>query len=753
MRVRGAAIPGVIGLLAAAIAAFAGPGPNPQVAPEKARLGKLVARYMKSVNFWGGLQHGGWCVRYSARTRLPILGPRCRECDPGTVHLSGKGNTERVAWALLKAYETTGEPRLLEVARKVGDYLIEAQFPDGHWSAMSIVDDDGKVVPAHTHGVGGYVGLEDYVQQWPIYTLVYLYRITKEQKYLDAAVKGAEILIETQNPNGSFPQYYDAVKKRPAGYGYGVINDHASIEPILVLELIYMITGDEKFLKPIPKVGDWLISAYRKGKVMRGWAQQYDKHNKPCWARPFEPPTWALQATMQAMMGLFEVHALTRDEKYIKPIRDALPALERTVVKGKGWHTYVDWDTGKQVLAQGYKVSVPPETTPDWARGLRMDIPLHRVRDRLKGWDEKRAISLISFRGAYVPKMPGPLKTTGGSIEHHLDRLEKALQGTTPEGRTVRKTPDGDRISAAYDLLEPAKILQNIAICQGKLPPHYGTRSRFIHYRVWPDGDWYNTPLRRDGKYKPGKKAALKPTAAPLGGRPAPAKVLQKKPAEPTGVTFRCSFENARCDAERSAGRPEQNGRDWRHARGRSGKGALFDKPDAYLRYVGLRNVPVKKGTASLWVRSKPGANIWKDGKDHYVLVLQTKAFVHPENDPRRHLANHQLWLVKRGKGNMLELSLQRGIHNHRGSLGKVAVPVADLNPEKWHRLQASWDNAVKRIALSVDDGKPAVRSVKSLVAPREWVLFYVGNSHIYRMREPLNGIVDDLEFSTRVLF
>ena len=742
----------LVGLLVCATAVCAGALTVPQRAAEKARLDRLVARYMKSVTFWAGLQHGGWCVRYSARTRLPVVGPRCRECDPGTVHLSGKGNTEPVAWALLKAYETTGEPKLLEVARKVGDYLIEAQFPDGHWSAMSIVDDDGKVVPAHTHGVGGYIGLEDYVQHWPVYTLAYLYRITKEQKYLDAAVRGAEILIETQNPNGSFPQYYDPVKKRPAGYGYAVINDHASIEPILVFELIYMITGDEKFLKPIPKVGDWLISAYRKGKVMRGWAQQYDKDNKPCWARPFEPPTWSLQATMQAMMGLFEVHALTRDEKYIEPIRDALPALERTVVKGKGWHTYVDWDTGKQVLAQGYKVSVRPETTPDWARGLRMAIPLHRVRDRLKGWDEKRAISLISFRGAYVPKMPGPLKTTGGSIEHHLDRLEKALNAATPEGYTVRRHPDGDRISPAYDLLNPSRILQRIAISQGKLPPHYGTRSRYIHYRVWPDGDWYNTPLRRDGGYKPGKTEALKPTAAPPAPRPAPAEVLQEKAAEPTGVTFRCAFEDAHCDAGRSAGRPEQNGRDWRHAKGRSGKGILFDKPDAYARYVGLRNVPVKRGTVSLWVRSKPGTNIWKDGKDHCVLVLQTKAFVHPENDPRRHLANHQLWLVKRGKGNVLELSLQRGIHDHRQPLGRVAASVADLKPDEWHRIQASWDNAGKRIALSVNGAKPGTATTKANVAPRAWVLFYVGNSHIYRVRKPLGGIVDDLEFSTRAL-
>ena len=740
MRVRKAAFLSVIGLLVCASFTSAGPATAKQRAAVKERLDRLMAQYMKGVRFWSGMQLDGWCAVYSARTRLPMVGPRCRECDPGTVTLSGKGGTEETACALLMAYEATGEPQLLDMARKVGDYLIKAQFPDGHWSAISILV-DGRVVPSHTHGLGRYVGLEDGVQEAPIYALLWLYRLTKAPKYLQAAAKGGEIMLAAQNPNGSFPQYWDPLTKKPRGYGYGVINDAASTEPVRVFKVLYMATKDEKWLKPIPKVGDWLVSAYVKGKAISGWAEQYDKNNKPCKARPFEPPMWCRGATMQAISGLFEVHAITRDEKYLKPIRDVLPVLERTMTKEgkhKGWYYYVDWNTGKPVfVTRGGKIVSDPSKAPGWTRKPFPGIPLRRVRDRLKGWDEKRAVSFVSFRGSYVPSLPGPNDARGDLLKHHVDRLEKELKGRTPDGYTVRKHPDGDRISPLYDLAgaagRTAKILQSIAICQGKLPPHYGALSRFTHHRVWPDGDWYNTPIRVDGKFQP----------------KAQARTFQPR------LTFHCDFENATADADFSLGPPGQNGRDWQHVPGRSGKGLLFDKPDAYARYAGLRNVPVEKGSVSLWVRSKPGTNIWNDSRDHYVLVLQTRQFLHPDKEPRSRfqLANNQLWLVKRGKGNLLEFSLQLGMHDSRKCQGIVTAPVGDLIPTKWHRLQASWDNAGKRISLSVNNAKPKVAAVKAKVAPREWVLFYVGNSHIYRVKKPLNGIVDDLGFSTRVLF
>ena len=743
-----------------------------QPAGGQVRLGRLTAQYIKSVRFWAKLQRGGWCTKYSPRTLLPIVGPRCRERDPGTVTLSGKGATERVVWALLVAYEATGEPELLDIARRAGDCVVDVQFGDGHWSALNVVI-DGKLVPAHTHGVGGYLGLEDFIQQYPIYALAYLYRVTGEAKYLDAAVKGAEAMLEAQNPNGSFPQYYDPVQKLPKGYGYGVINDNASIEPILVFHLMHLVTGDRRFLEPIPRVGDWLISTYRKGKAMRGWAQQYDKENEPCWARPFEPPAWSRAATMQGLMGLFEVHALTRDEKYLEPIRDVLPVLERTFIEDKGWPYYADWDTGEQVLAQSYKVSVPPKDTPQWARRFLIDIPLDRVRARLDAWDRRRAISLISFRGSHVEKMPGPLEKTGGSIKGLLDVLESKLSGRTPQGYTVRPTSDGDTISPLYDLIDPPKVLQEIAIRQGKLPPHCGTRSRFIHFRVWPDGDWYNTPLRRDGGYRPKASSAEESVAAvgrvvtPYGGRietrPRPDPVLGldtalrahstgAATAGRTDLTFRCTFEHEQCDADFALGRPEQNGVGWQHAPGRSGKGALIDGPTAYARYVALRNVPVNEGTVSLWVRSKPGVNIWHDGRDHFILVLQTRQFLRSKDDPQRTAHNNQLWLVKRGDGNELELSVQRGIHDSRRSLGRVVLPVAALAPDAWHRIRASWDNRRQQIALRVGDDKAAEASVSGQIAPQEWALVYVGNSHIYRRPLPLNGLVDDLEFVSEAL-
>lgn len=35
--------------------------------------------------------------------------------------------------------------------------------------------------------------------------LIYLYRVTGDTHYLDAARRGADFLLEIQNPNGSWP--------------------------------------------------------------------------------------------------------------------------------------------------------------------------------------------------------------------------------------------------------------------------------------------------------------------------------------------------------------------------------------------------------------------------------------------------------------------------------------------------------------------------------------------------------------------
>jgi len=218
-------------------------------------------------------------------------------------------------------------------------------------------------------------------------------------------------------------------------------------------------------------------------------------------------------------------------------------------------------------------------------------------------------------------------------------------------------------------------------------------------------------------------------------------------------LTFRCTFEHEHCDADFSLGRPEQNGVGWQRVPGRSGKGVLFDSPNAYTRHVALQNVPSEKGTVSLWIRSKPGTNIWRDGFDRYILVLQTRQFLRAKDDPQRATRNNQLWLVKRGDGNVLELSVQHGMHDSRSSLGCVQVPVATLALETWHHIRASWDNGRKQIALSVNGGESEVASLPAEITPREWVLFYLGNSHIYRRPLPLGGIIDDLEFSSAAMF
>ena len=115
--------------------------------------------------------------------------------------------------------------------------------------------------------------------------------------------------------------------------------------------LMYQMTGERKYIDSFFRCADWVISAQLPPPTC-GWAQQYDRDNKPAWARSHEPPAFCIRETGDACRILSMAYDISGDEKYLGPLRKYY-AYRKTV---KWWSTFRDIKTGKPIAATGFKV-------------------------------------------------------------------------------------------------------------------------------------------------------------------------------------------------------------------------------------------------------------------------------------------------------------------------------------------------------------------------------------------------------------
>lgn len=101
-------------------------------------------------------------------------------------------------------YEITGDSVFLQSALRYADWHLEKQRDDGGW--LLALDRDGEVV-ADVVGPGdpANIGI----------SLLYLYEITGDSKYLDAVIKTANYSLKIQAvPGGSYQKYLDDPRVR-----------------------------------------------------------------------------------------------------------------------------------------------------------------------------------------------------------------------------------------------------------------------------------------------------------------------------------------------------------------------------------------------------------------------------------------------------------------------------------------------------------------------------------------------------------
>jgi len=287
--------------------------------------------------------NGGWAGIYSADLKERWGESTGEKCGRDEIWVQPPG-TPTVAAALLRAYRATGDKAFLAAARDAGRALVWGQRTAGGWDHRVSVAHlaPGAAVPDRRKG---HCTFDDDITQGAIDCLMDLDR-TLDEPWLDDGVRlGLAFMLESQFPNGAWPQWYPL---RGGYHDYYTFNDNTINDCIRVLLDAHRQYGWPALLAGAKRGGDFIIAS-QLPEPQAGWAQQYSHDMKPAAARSFEPAGVCSAVTSRNIRTLVDLAVYTKDAKYLEPIPAALAWLERSKLKADLWARLYEVGTNKPI--------------------------------------------------------------------------------------------------------------------------------------------------------------------------------------------------------------------------------------------------------------------------------------------------------------------------------------------------------------------------------------------------------------------
>jgi len=295
--------------------------------------------------------HGGWPMAYSddLTKRWGEFDP----CDEWQITVQPPA-TPTVGEVYLRAYLATGERKFLRVAKEAADILREGQLANGGWWYEIRLDAKGPAEYYYLKDRGDHekadlfctATLDDRATQGAIDYLMKIAAETKDRAYHESARQGLDFLLAAQYPQGGWPQHSPA---ESTGYHqYLTLNDRAGTDAMRTLLRGYHQYEDSRYLTAVQRAANWLIKA-QLPEPHRGWAQQYTLEGEPATARWFEPPACCSAVTSDVIQILIEVYLETGDERYLKPIPDAMAWLEKSQLEPGVWARFYEIGTNRPI--------------------------------------------------------------------------------------------------------------------------------------------------------------------------------------------------------------------------------------------------------------------------------------------------------------------------------------------------------------------------------------------------------------------
>ena len=195
-------------------------------------------------------------------------------------------NTQSALRLVMRVAHATGDPAISAAAEYGLEAFRRAQFPNGAWPQRFVSEG-----ASGDWGYSRYYTFNDATINDCINLMIEAWRLTGDERWLASARSGGEFIIASQlpAPQRGWAQQYDENMQPAHARSFEPRAVCASVTRRNMMTLIdvYLATGDERFLAPIPAAIDWLersvidippafFEIRGREPVARGWARLYE---------------------------------------------------------------------------------------------------------------------------------------------------------------------------------------------------------------------------------------------------------------------------------------------------------------------------------------------------------------------------------------------------------------------------------------------------------------------------------------------
>lgn len=190
----------------------------------------------------------------------------------------------RTAWSLLQVHKITGDEKYKTAAVKNIDWALTQQLSNGWLENNGFYPEQEPLTHTIAYSIRGILE-----------TAIY----TRKKKYLEAAIKAATPLMQSQREDGSLQGSFNKEWKSSVEWSCLTGNSQMSI----IWRKLYMITKDDKFKNAALKSNSFMktmqnLSSSNPG-IKGGISGAYPIYG---WYAPFAYPNWAAKFFIDALM-------------------------------------------------------------------------------------------------------------------------------------------------------------------------------------------------------------------------------------------------------------------------------------------------------------------------------------------------------------------------------------------------------------------------------------------------------------------
>lgn len=364
--------------------------------------------------------------------------------------------TPSVGFALLAAYEATGDTYYLEAARETALALVRGQLRSGGWDYK--IEFDPKLRKQYAYRADGsttgknVTTLDDNTTQAAVRYLMAVDAALegKDAKIHEARVYALSSLLKAQYPNGAWPQRFDQppdpgkhpVKKAsypeswPRAYpkkdyrGYYTFNDNTLADVIDVMLEASHRYKDPVYLKAALKAGDFILLA-QLPEPQPAWAQQYDADMHPAWARKFEPPAVTGGESQGVLRMLLRLYRETGEKKFLEPVPRALAYFRKSLLPDGRLARFYELNTNRPLyFTRQYELTYRDDDLPTHY-GFKVPSRLDQIA---KEYEQLKNLSAAELRTLHEKK---PARKPGKASDALIAQVTSVLAALDDQGRWI----------------------------------------------------------------------------------------------------------------------------------------------------------------------------------------------------------------------------------------------------------------------------------------------------------------------------